>query len=122
MNNNSQSTNGEPMTLVTSILCPEEDVHAFCRRLVAQVNNGPMHLASVVTSGSQIYPVRVDAIGFAPTILRCEFRMRNTGTPVSAADACDLLDRLSGHQILDSHFVDKHGLVVRPFNDYLVAS
>jgi hypothetical protein len=116
------NTNISPLGLVTSILCPEEDVHGFCRRLVTKVNDGPMHLASVITSGSQIYPVRVDAIGFAPTILRCEFRMRNTGTPVSAADACDLLDRLSGYQILDSHFVDKHGSVVRPFNDYLVAS
>ena len=122
MNNHSQPMNGEPMALVTSILCPEEDVHAFCRRLVTRINGGPMHLASVITSGSQIYPVRIDAIGFAPTILRCEFRMRNTGTSVSAAHACDLLDRLSGHQILDSHFVDKHGSVVRPFNDYLVAS
>lgn len=122
MNKNTSSMAAEPMSLVTSILCPEEDVHAFCRRLVAKVNDGPMHLASVITSGSQIYPVRVDSIGFAPTILRCEFRMRNTGTSVSAAHACDLLDRLSGHQILDSHFVDKHGSVVRPFNDYLVAS
>lgn len=108
--------------VVLSILCMEDDLHRFCRRLSAAVNQGSMHLNSVVATGSQIYPVRVDTIRYSPTLLRCEFRMRHAGHKVSEFDAHALIARVRNCQILDSQFVDEDGNPVGPVQKYSVAS
>jgi len=112
----------EPKGLVVSILCVEDDLQRFCRRLVAIVNHGPMHLARVVATGSQIYPTRSDTIRDSATLLRCEFRMRNSGTSVDEDEARKLLDRISVYQLLDSHLVDESGVNIGPADRFAAAS
>lgn len=112
----------EPMAVIVSILSGDEDLQRTCRRLAAEVNHGPMHLARVVATGTQVYPVRLDSLRDTATLLRCEFRMRNTGQPVSIESARDLLDRLNSFEILDSHLVDVTGLSAGPVVDLRVAS
>lgn len=112
----------EPKGLVVSILCVDDDLPRFCRRLVSIVNHGPMHLARVVATGSQIYPTRSDTIRDSATLLRCEFRMRNTGTTVDENEARKLLDRISVYQVLDSHLVDESGVNIGPVDNFAAAS
>ena len=112
----------KPMGMVVSILCVEEDLQRFCRRLVGLVNHGPMHLAQAIATGSQVYPTRSDTVRGSATVLRCEFRMRNTGLPVGEVDALGLLDRISTHQILDSHLIDASGTNLGPVQNFAVAS
>lgn len=112
----------EPKGLVVSILCVEDDLQRFCRRLVSIVNHGPMHLARVVATGSQIYPTRSDTIRDSATLLRCEFRMRNSGTTVNEDEARKLLDRISVYQVLDSHLVDESGVNIGPVDKFAAAS
>ena len=112
----------EPKGLVVSILCVDDDLQRFCRRLVSIVNHGPMHLARVVATGSQIYPTRSDTIRDSATLLRCEFRMRNTGTTVDENEARKLLDRIAVYQVLDSHLVDESGVNIGPVDKFAAAS
>jgi len=77
----------EPDTVTISVLCAEESLASFCRRLAAAVNPGPMHLARVFAVATQVYPVRVDAMWGEATVLNCEFRMRRAGAAVDAGSA-----------------------------------
>lgn len=103
-----------PMGVVVSILCTDDDPQRFSRRLVAMVNHGPMHVSHVVAAGLQIYPVRVDTLRGSATLLRVEFRMRNSGTPVGEADIRDLFQRIASLEVLDSHLFDANGVNLGP--------
>ena len=103
-----------PMGLVVSMLCAEDDPRQMCRRLVSLVNHGPMHLTRVVATGMQIYPVSPELYRGSSALLRCEFRMRRTGAPVSDADVQALLERLGTIRVLDAHLVDAAGVNLGP--------
>ncbi len=98
------------MALVVSLLTIDDDLRSFSRRIASMVNSGPMHLAHAVATGIQVYPIRSDSVGGTATLLRCEFRMRQTGILVSEQAACGVLERLRSHQILDAHYVDQYGV------------
>jgi hypothetical protein len=100
---------GTAHALVVSVLCVEDDLQRFSRRLASQVNQSRMHLASVLATGTQVYPVRVDSLRGTASILRCEFRMRNTGAPVTMHEAGDVMRRITGAQVLEAHMVDGDG-------------
>lgn len=110
------------MALVASIMCVDDDLQQFCRRLVTLTSPGTMHLSQVVATGAQIYPVRVDTIRGTATLLRCEFRMRKTGSAVTPLDATALLDRIRSCHVLDSYLVDSRGVNLGPVEPYPVAS
>lgn len=110
------------MSLVVSVLCSDDDPQRLSRRLVATVNHGPMHLTRVVATGVQVYPVNPESVRGTSTLLRCEFRMRNTGAPVTDSAVTALLSRISGYTVLDSHLVDGHGVSLGPATHVAAAS
>lgn len=112
----------EPAAIVVSILSVDEDLQRFCRRLASDVNPSSLHLARVVATGTQIYPIRLDTLRDTATVLRCEFRMRNAGSPITREVVRDLLDRLDAHELLDSHLVDARGSSTGPVDELPVAS
>ncbi|MGA0878806.1 MAG: hypothetical protein ACO3SP_06765, partial [Ilumatobacteraceae bacterium] len=90
--------------IVVTLLCVDGEPQRFGRRLAATVNPGPMHLARIVSTGTQIYPVRDDALG-EPTMLRCEFRMRNAAAEVTDEEARRLLERIDDFNVIKAHFI-----------------
>lgn len=127
MTTNSRESTGTtgsrgPRAVVVSILCIDDEPQSFCRRLASVVNHGRMHLAQVVSTGSQIYPVRTDSVRGSATLLRCEFRMRESGIDVSDEDVRGLLERISTYQVLDSFLIDGHGVNIGPASDFAQAS
>lgn len=113
---------GAPQAVVVSILSVEDDLQRFSRRLAAEVNQGPLHLARVVATGTQVYPVRLDTLRDSATLLRCEFRMRHAATPISIEVARGLLERIRSHQVLEAQLIDDHGMVIGPVEEFSVAS
>ncbi len=111
-----------PAAVVVSLVAGDDDPRAWCRRLAAEVNHGSMHLARVIATGTQVYPVRNDTWSGTATVLRCEFRMRNTGTPATAEAAHALLARLQHHQMLEAYFVDAYGTALGPVDALRAAS
>jgi hypothetical protein len=101
---------GSPKTLMVSLLCVDDDLQSFSRRLASQVNQSRMFLASVLATGTQVYPFRVDSIRGTASRLECTFRMRNTGSAITDADANDTLSRIEGCQILEARLVDESGV------------
>ncbi len=93
----------DPVTI--SLLCADESLAAFCRRLAAAVNPGPMYLARAFAVATQVYPVRLDAVWGEVTVLNCEFRMRRAGAPVDVGAVADLRRRLLAFDVLEHHFV-----------------
>lgn len=114
--------NAKATGVVLSVLCTEDDLHRFSRRLAATVNQSSMHLSSVIATGSQIYPIRIDTIRHSPTLLRCEFRMRNTGSSVGEFDAHNVISRLRNCQVLEAQFIDDNGNNVGTIHTYSAAS
>lgn len=111
-----------PFGVIVSILCVEDDPQRLCRRLASAVNNGPMHLTKVVATGLQIYPVQAEGGRGPAAQLRCDFRVRKTGSPVTDADVRDLFDRIRGFDVLDSHLIDGQGVNLGPAMVVAVAS
>ena len=107
--------------IVVTLLCMDGELQRFGRRLAAAANPGPMHLARVVSTGTQIYPVRNDALG-EPTMLRCEFRMRHAATEVTDEHARALLDRIGDFNVIKAHFIDDHDVIVGPVATQLISS
>jgi len=110
------------MALVVSVITTDDDPRRFCRQLASTVNGGPMHLAQALATATQVYPTRVDTLRGVATVLRCEFRMRQTGAPVTEQAARALLERIGSHQLLDVHYVDANGSSLGPVNALLAAS
>lgn len=108
--------------LMVSVMTTDDDLRAFSRRLAALVNNGPMHLAQVLATATQVYPVRSDSISGSATLLRCELRMRRTGVPVTEQAAYDVLERLRSCQLVEAHYLDERGLSIGPVDVMLQAS
>lgn len=110
------------MALVVSVLSTDDDPRSFCRRLASMANQGPMHLAQALATATQVYPTRDDSLRGTATVLRCEFRMRNTGAAVNDEAARSLLGRLAGVQLLDAHYVDARGVALGPVDELRAAS
>ncbi len=89
--------------LIVSLLCAEDDLKAYCRRLVAFTNNSSMYLARVVATGTQVYPESATSITGLTAVLTCEFRMRNTGTDVDEQAARDVLSRIVTLDVEGAH-------------------
>lgn len=90
---------------ILSIVCADDDVTAFSRRLATAVNDSCMHLIGVYGLATQVYPVRAETLRGMATITRCEFKMRNTGQPVSEYALADMMSRLHGYEVLDHKLV-----------------
>lgn len=90
---------------ILSIVCTDDDVVSFGRRLATAVNNGQMHLIGVYGLATQVYPVRSESLRGTATITRCEFKMRNTGQPITEYALGDLMSRLRGYEVLDHKLV-----------------
>ncbi len=56
---------------------------AFCRQLSSVVNHSPMHLARVLETAVQIYPVRLDSVSGQAAVRTCELRMRHAAAPLT---------------------------------------
>lgn len=112
--------NGVVSGVVVTLLCVDGDLQRFGRRLAAVANPGPMHLARVISTGTQIYPVRHDALG-ETTVLRCEFRMRNGAAEVTDEQARALLDRIRDFKVIKAHLVDEHDVIVGAVDNQLIA-
>ena len=108
------TTAHDPMALMVSVMTTDDDLRGFSRRLASLVNHGPMHLAQALATATQVYPVRTDSISGTATLLRCEFRMRRSGSPVTEQAAFDVLERLRTCQLLDAHYLDDRGLSLGP--------
>jgi hypothetical protein len=80
--------------LIVSLLCAEDDLKAYCRRLVTFTNNSSMYLARVVATGTQVYPESATSITGLTAVLTCEFRMRKSGSDVDEHAARDVLSRI----------------------------
>lgn len=111
-----------PMGMIVSIMCAEDDLQRFSRRLASMVNPSPMHLTQVIATGSQVYPFNQRSVRGTAALLQCEFRMRNSGTSITEDDARKLLDRISSCQVLDSYLVDDLGVKVCAINPMSIAS
>lgn len=98
--------------LVATIITAGENLDRFSRRLASRVNQSPLHLARVISRGSQIYPVRLDSVGGTATYLECEFRPRQTGATVSKEVALDVYARLEHFEVVRLSLVDDAGTVV----------
>lgn len=90
---------------ILSIVCTDDDVTAFSRRLATAVNDSSMHLIGVYGLATQVYPVRAETLRGMATITRCEFKMRNTGQPISEYAFADMMSRLRGYEVLDHKLV-----------------
>lgn len=101
-----------PASLIVSVMTVDDDLRAVGCRIASMVNHGPMHLAQALATATQVYPTRSDSIVGTATLLRCEFRMRRTGAPVTDQAARDVLERLQGCQVLDAHLLDGAGCSV----------
>jgi hypothetical protein len=110
------------MALMVSLMTVDDDLRAFGRRVATLVNNGPMHLAQMLATATQVYPTRTDSIAGTATMLRCEFRMRHSGAPVTRQAAHDVLERLRCCQLLDAHYLDESGRSIGPVDLMLQAS
>lgn len=80
--------------LVMTVLCTESDALRFCRRMSADVNQGPLHLARAMITGHQVYPFHDSVLGSPDVLVRCEFRPRNVSAMLSDHHVEDLLRRL----------------------------
>lgn len=106
--------------VVVTLLFVDGELQRFGRRLASAANPGPMHLARVISTGVQIYPVRDDALG-EPTVLRCEFRMRNSAAEVTDEQARALLDRISDFNVIKAHLIDEHDVIIGAVEHQLIA-
>jgi hypothetical protein len=88
-----------------SIVADDDDPHAFCRRLAALVNPGPMHLARAFQLATQVYPVRSDTISGTAVVMRCEFRMRRTSASVDQHALDDVRRRLRHLTTFDERLI-----------------
>jgi hypothetical protein len=105
----------EETDMVTlALMCSDESLSAFCRRLACAVNQGPMHLARVLAVAAQVYPARVDSLLGEGTVLSCEFRMRRSGGAVTPAEVADLRRRLASFEVIDHPFVPAMVQVTEP--------
>lgn len=96
------------VALVVTMTTTGEGLDRFCHRLSAVIQPSQAYLASVIATGTQIYPVRLDAIGMKPTLLECEFRPREQGGCMTREMALDVLARLSLFEVTDAVIVDEH--------------
>lgn len=112
--------NGIVSGVVVTLLCTDGELQRFGRRLASAANPGPMHLARIVSTGTQIYPIRNDALG-EPTMLRCEFRMRNSGATVTDQHARALLERIKDFNVIKAHLIDEHDVIVGPVETHLIS-
>lgn len=94
-----------PAAVAVSIVAGDDDPRAFCRRLAAAVNQGPMHLARAFQLAIQVYPVRSDTVTGTAVVMRCEFRMRRSGAAIDQAALDDLRHRLRLFNTFDERVV-----------------
>jgi hypothetical protein len=90
---------------ILSIVCTDDDLPTFGRRLACAVNDSCMHLMGVYELATQVYPIRTDSVRGVATITRCEFKMRNTGQSISEYALADLMSRLRAYEVLDHKLV-----------------
>ncbi len=95
-----------PPGVAISIVADDDDPRAFCRRIAALVNPGPMHLARAFQLATQVYPVRSDTISGTAVVMRCEFRMRHTGAFVDQHALDDVRRRLRHLTLFDERLLD----------------
>lgn len=95
--------------VVMSVVCTEPDHQRFCRRISAVVNQSQMYLSRVMVMGRQVYPVHDAVLGNPDTLLRCEFRIRDSTSSISDAHVHDLLQRLETYEVIEAHTFDHGG-------------
>lgn len=95
--------------IVISLVAVGEEPERLCRRLSAAVNQSPFHVVSVVSTGTQIYPVRMDAVGGRPVLLECELRPRDGRTQVTSTALDDILARLRRFEVRQAVLVGGDG-------------
>lgn len=100
------------VSVVATIVSRGEELDSVCRRLATSVNHGPLYLASAVSRGSQIYPVRLDVVGGRAMHLECEFRVRNALSSVDEHAVEDLARRIEAFEVLHLLLLDETGTVV----------
>jgi hypothetical protein len=103
------NTANDAQSMVVSILCADDELQRFSRRLASKVNPSRLHLASVIAAGTQIYPFRTDSLKGVAVLLQCEFRKRNSGSTVTPEDAHDVLERLDGYQVIGATLLAADG-------------
>lgn len=92
---------GTTVGFAASLICPDDDPRAFCRRVAAAVNPSAMHLARAFVLAAQVYPVRSDTVHGTATVMRCEFRMRQGGIAADAMVVADVRARLGAFEMFD---------------------
>ncbi len=100
------------MSVLATVVSTGEELDSVCRRIAASVNQGPLYMASAVSRGSQIYPVRLDVVGGRAVHLECEFRARHAGRSIGQEEVEDLSGRLGAFEVLHVVLVDDAGMVV----------
>jgi hypothetical protein len=98
----------QPVGLVVTVVSPMESA-SFCRQLATVVNGSPMHLASVLETATQVYPVRLDSHSGKAVVRECELRFRNP----KAADRATIeavLSRIAArYEVREATVIDSNG-------------
>ncbi|MFM8855819.1 MAG: hypothetical protein ACKOI2_01165 [Actinomycetota bacterium] len=92
-----------------SIVCTEPDHQRFCRRISAVVNQSQVYLSRVMVMGRQVYPTHDAVLGNPDTLLRSEFRIRDSSSSISDAHIQDLLQRLESLEVIEAHTFNHRG-------------
>jgi len=81
--------------VVLTIVCVDDDLRSFCRHVSGLVARSSWTLTRAFAVARQVHPHHPDALGALATLMHCEFRPVDAGTPVSDHDEAELLRRLS---------------------------
>jgi hypothetical protein len=98
-----------PTSLVVTIVSPMESA-SFCRQLATVVNGSPMHLASVLETATQVYPVRLDTHSGKAVVRECELRFRNPRSSGDLPTIEAVLARVAArYEVRSAVVTDEHG-------------
>jgi hypothetical protein len=103
---------GQARGIVMSVVCAEPDSQRFCRRISAAVNPSQLFLSRVMVTGRQVYPFHDAVLGSPDTLLRCEFRIRDSSSSISDPHIHDLLHRLGTYEVIEAHTFDHRGSIL----------
>jgi hypothetical protein len=62
--------------------------------------------------GRQVYPLHDAVLGTPDTLLRCEFRIRDSSSSISDPHIHDLLQRLGTYEVIEAHTFDNGGSIL----------
>jgi len=82
--------------VVLTIVCVDDDLRSFCRHVSGVVARTSWRLARAFAVARQVHPQHPDALGTLATLMHCEFRTLDAGTPVTDGAVTELLASLSG--------------------------